>query len=50
MYLKVDADTGDEVSNEDIVKGYMPDKATFVEVSREETRGGRAGIDAQHRD
>jgi DNA end-binding protein Ku len=35
-YLKVDADTGEEVSNEDIVKGYMLDKDTFVEVSKEE--------------
>jgi DNA end-binding protein Ku len=35
-YLKVDADTGDEVPNEDIVKGYMLDKETFVEVSKEE--------------
>jgi DNA end-binding protein Ku len=35
-YLKVDADTGDEVANEDIVKGYMLDKETFVEVSKEE--------------
>jgi Ku70/Ku80 beta-barrel domain len=25
-YLKVDADTGEEVPNEDIVKGYMLDK------------------------
>jgi DNA end-binding protein Ku len=32
-YLKVDADTGEEVANEDIVKGY---KETFVEVSKEE--------------
>src|SRR6202048_5249166 len=35
-YLKVDADTGEEVPNEDIVKGYMLDKETFVEVSKEE--------------
>ncbi len=35
-YLKVDADTGEEVSNEDIVKGYMLDKDVFVEVSKEE--------------
>jgi DNA end-binding protein Ku len=35
-YLKVDADTGDEVPNEDIVKGYMLDKDQFVEVSKEE--------------
>jgi DNA end-binding protein Ku len=35
-YLKVNADTGEEVPNEDIVKGYALDKDTFVEVSKEE--------------
>jgi DNA end-binding protein Ku len=35
-YLKVDADTGEEVANEDIVKGYPLDKETFIEVSKEE--------------
>ena len=35
-YLKVDADTGQEVANEDIVKGYMLDKEAFIEVSKEE--------------
>jgi DNA end-binding protein Ku len=35
-YLKVDADTGEEVPNEDIVKGYMLDEQTFIEVSKEE--------------
>jgi DNA end-binding protein Ku len=35
-YLKVDADTGEEVANEDIVKGYMLDKDQFVEVTKEE--------------
>ena len=35
-YLKVDADTGEEVPNEDIVKGYMLDKDQFVEVTKEE--------------
>jgi DNA end-binding protein Ku len=35
-YLKVDTDTGEEVSNEDIVKGYMLDKDQFVEVTKEE--------------
>jgi DNA end-binding protein Ku len=35
-YLKVDADTGEEVSNEDIIKGYKVDTDTFVEVSKEE--------------
>src|ERR1700731_2335161 len=35
-YSKGDADTGEEVANEDIVKGYQLDKDTFVEVSKEE--------------
>jgi DNA end-binding protein Ku len=35
-YLKVDADTGEEVANEDIVKGYALDKDQFVEVTKEE--------------
>jgi Ku protein len=35
-YLKVDADTGEEVSNEDIMKGLMVDTDTYVEVSKEE--------------
>jgi DNA end-binding protein Ku len=35
-YMKVDADTGDEVANEDIVKGYMFDKDQLVEVSKVE--------------
>jgi DNA end-binding protein Ku len=35
-YAKVDADTGEEVANEDIVKGYKIDTDTFVEVTKEE--------------
>jgi DNA end-binding protein Ku len=35
-YLKVDADTGEEVPNEDIVKGYKVDTDTFIEVTKEE--------------
>ena len=35
-YVKVDVDTGEEVPNEDIVKGYALDKETFIEVSKEE--------------
>jgi DNA end-binding protein Ku len=35
-YAKVDADTGEEVSNEDIVKGYKVDTDTFIEVTKEE--------------
>jgi DNA end-binding protein Ku len=35
-YAKVDSDTGEEVANEDIVKGYKVDTDTFVEVTKEE--------------
>lgn len=35
-YLKVDADSGEEVPNEDIVKAYALDKETFIEVNKEE--------------
>src|ERR1700739_4618656 len=35
-YVKVDADTGDEVPNEDIVKGYELDKGQYIEVTKEE--------------
>ncbi|MDA9408142.1 hypothetical protein XH80_15785 [Bradyrhizobium sp. CCBAU 45384] len=35
-YLKVDADTGDELPNEDIVKGYELDKGQYIEVTKEE--------------
>jgi DNA end-binding protein Ku len=33
-YLKVDADTGEEVPNEDIIKVYALDKDIFIEVSK----------------
>jgi DNA end-binding protein Ku len=35
-YQKVDADTGEEVSNDDIIKGYKVDTDTYLEVSKEE--------------
>src|SRR6478609_1019693 len=35
-YLKVDADTGEEVSNEDIIKGYQVDKGQYLEVTKDE--------------
>src|SRR5690349_2700771 len=38
-YLKVDADTGDEVPNDDIVKGYEIEKGQYIEVSKEELEG-----------
>jgi DNA end-binding protein Ku len=35
-YAKVDADTGEEVASEDIVKGYKVDTDTFIEVTKDE--------------
>ena len=35
-YLKVDADTGEEVDNEDIMKGYKVDNDSYIEVTKEE--------------
>jgi DNA end-binding protein Ku len=35
-YQKVDADTGEEVSSEDIVKGYKVDTDSYLEVSKDE--------------
>ena len=35
-YAKVDADTGEEVPSEDIIKGYKVDTDTYIEVSKEE--------------
>src|SRR6195952_1589455 len=35
-YLKVDADTGEEVENADIIKGYKVDTDTYLEVSKDE--------------
>src|SRR6202162_1485261 len=34
--MKVDADTGEEVSNEDITRGFKVDTDTFIEVSKDE--------------
>ena len=35
-YAKVDADTGEEVASEDIIKCYKVDTDTYIEVSKEE--------------
>ena len=49
-YAKVDADTGEEVANEDIVKGYKVDTDIFIEVTKEELENVAPGIDANDRD
>src|ERR1700747_2815081 len=35
-YSRVDADTGEEVASEDIIKGYKVDTDTYVEVTKDE--------------
>ena len=40
-YLKVDAETGEEVSNEDIIKGYQVDKGQYLEVTKDELETSR---------
>jgi hypothetical protein len=40
-YLKVDADTGEEVPNDDIIKGYQVDKDRYLEVTKESSRTSR---------
>ena len=35
-YAKVDAETGEEVANDDIVKGYKVDTDAYIEVTKEE--------------
>jgi len=35
-YAKVDAETGEEVANEDIIKGYKVDTDTYVTIDRDE--------------
>ncbi|MGY4622774.1 hypothetical protein ACVWY3_000530 [Bradyrhizobium sp. USDA 4486] len=49
-YVKVDADTGDEVPNEDIVKGYQLEKDQFIEITKEELEEIALEVDAQYRD
>jgi DNA end-binding protein Ku len=36
-YQKVDADTGEEVAADDIMKGFKVDTDTYVEISKDET-------------
>ena len=35
-YLKVDAETGDEVAADDIMKGYQVDTDTYIEINKDE--------------
>ena len=35
-YLKVDADTGEEVSSDDILKGYKVDTDSYIEITKDE--------------
>lgn len=35
-YVKVDAETGDDVENEDIIKGYQVDTGSYITIEKEE--------------
>src|SRR6202158_1205946 len=35
-YLKVDADTGEEVASDEIMKGYKVDNDTYIEITKDE--------------
>ncbi|MDE2377672.1 Ku protein [Bradyrhizobium sp.] len=45
-YLKVDAESGDEVSSDDIVKGYKVDADTYIEVTKDEL--GDIALESTH--
>jgi DNA end-binding protein Ku len=45
-YAKVDADTGEEVASDDIMKGYKVDTDTYIEVTKEELDG--LALDSTH--
>jgi DNA end-binding protein Ku len=45
-YKKIDADTGDEVDNADIVKGYEVDKGEYIELAPEELEA--VALDSKH--
>jgi len=45
-YAKVDADTGEEVASDDIVKGYKVDTDTYIEVSKDEL--GDIALESTH--
>jgi DNA end-binding protein Ku len=45
-YAKVDADTGEEVAADDIVKGYKVDTDTYIEVTKDEL--GELALESTH--
>ena len=45
-YSRVDADTGEEVASEDIIKGYKVDTDTYVEVTKDELE--EVALDSTH--
>ena len=48
-YQKVDAETGEEVPSEDIIKGYKVDSRPLSGNHQRRARKHRAGIDPHHR-
>ena len=49
-YQKVDADTGEEVPSEDIIKGYKVDDDRYLEISKEELENIAIELHSHHRD
>jgi len=45
-YSRVDADTGEEVASEDIIKGYKVDTDTYIEVTKDELE--EVALDSTH--
>ena len=48
-YVKVDAETGDEVDSEDIIKGYQVSKGQLCRNHRRGPGGGRRRVHPHHR-
>ncbi len=48
-YQRVDAETGEDVENEDIVKGYKVDADTYIEVTKDELDNIALEFEPHHR-
>jgi non-homologous end joining protein Ku len=47
-YLKVDADTGEEVSSDEVRKGYKVDTDTYIEITKDELEN--IALESSHSD
>ena len=48
-YVKVDAETGDEVDSEDIIKGYQVSKGHYIEITDEDLEAVAVEFNPHHR-